>query len=79
MDIDKTRQHALEIYKEAVEAANPKKCVLDYLSLEDEILTIESKTYDLKEFDSIYAIAFGKAASAMAEGVEEILDPWRQT
>jgi glycerate 2-kinase len=73
MDIDKTRQHALEIYKEAVEAANPKKCVLDYLSLEDEVLTIESKPYDLKEFDSIYAIAFGKAASAMAEGVEEVL------
>lgn len=73
MDIDKTRENALEIYKEAVDAANPKKCVLDYLSLEDEILKVDTKTYNLKEYDSIYVIAFGKAASAMAEGVEEVL------
>jgi len=73
MDLDKTRKHALEIYKEAVEAANPKKCVLDYLNLENEVLSIDAKTYNLKEFDSIYTIAFGKAAAAMAEGVEEVL------
>lgn len=73
MDIDKTRSNALDIYNEAVEAANPKKCVLDYLSLEDEVLKVDTRTYDLKEYDSIYAIAFGKAASAMAEAVEEVL------
>ncbi len=73
MDIDKTRENALEIYKEAVGAANPKKCVLDYLSLENEILKVDTKTYNLKEYNSIYVIAFGKAASAMAEGVEEVL------
>ncbi len=73
MDIEKTRENALEIYKEAVAAANPKKCVLDYLSLEDEMLKVDTKTYNLKEYDSIYVIAFGKAASAMAEGVEDVL------
>ena len=73
MDIDKTRNNALEIFKEAVEAANPKKCVLDYLTLEDQLLTVDAKTYNLKEYDSVYAIAFGKAAAAMAEGVEEVL------
>lgn len=73
MDIEKTRQHALEIYKAAVEAANPKKCVLNYLSLNDEVLTVQEKTYNLKEFNSIYVIAFGKAASAMAQGAEQVL------
>ncbi len=73
MDIEKTRENALKIYNEAVEAANPRKCVLDYLSLQDDVLRVESKTYNLKEFESIYTIAFGKAASAMAEGVEEVL------
>ena len=73
MDLNKTRENALKIYNEAVEAANPKKCVLDYLSLEDEVLTVDSKTYNLKEFESIYTIAFGKAAAAMAQGVEEVL------
>ena len=73
MEIKETRENALKIYKEAVEAANPKKCVLNYLSLEDDVLRVESKTYNLKEFESIYTIAFGKAASAMAEGVEKVL------
>ena len=73
MDIEKTRNNALEIYKEAVNAANPKKCVLDYLSLEDEILKVDTKTYNLNEFESVYVIAFGKAASSMAEAVEEVL------
>ncbi len=73
MDIEKTRENALKIYNEAVEAANPRKCVLDYLSLEDDVLRVESKVYNLKEFESIYAIAFGKAAASMAQGVEEVL------
>ncbi|GJM16839.1 MAG: hydroxypyruvate reductase [Thermodesulfobacteriota bacterium] len=73
MDRDKARNHTLEIYKEAVEAANPKKCVQDYLSLEDEVLSVDTKTYNLKEFNAIYTIAFGKAAAAMAEGLEKVL------
>jgi len=73
MDTDKARNHALAIYKEAVEAANPKKCVQDYLRLEDEVLSVDTRAYNLKEFNSIYTIAFGKAAAAMAEGVEEVL------
>lgn len=73
MDLEKTRQHAFEIFREAVEAANPKKCVLNYLSLEGDTLVVDSKTYNLNEFESIYAIAFGKASAAMAEGVERVL------
>lgn len=73
MDIEKTRENALQLYNEAVEAANPKKCVLDYLSLKQDVLRVDSKTYNLKEFESIYTIAFGKAASSMAEGIEKVL------
>jgi len=73
MDLENTRQHAFEIFREAVEAANPKKCVLNYLSLDGETLVVDSKKYNLSEFDSVYAIAFGKASAAMAEGVEKVL------
>ena len=59
MDIDKARNHALEIYKEAVEAANPKKCVQDYLSLEDEVLSVNTRTYNLKEFNAFSILFFG--------------------
>jgi glycerate 2-kinase len=73
MDLEKTRQNAFEIFREAVEAANPKKCVLNYLSLDGDTLVVGSKKYNLSEFNSIYAIAFGKASAAMAEGVEKVL------
>jgi len=73
MDIEKTRKHAFEIYKEAVDAANPKKCVLDHLSLQGNVLSVDSRQYNLTDFESIYTIAFGKAASAMTEGIEEVL------
>ena len=49
MDLEKTRQHAFEIFREAVEAANPKKCVLNYLSLDGDTLVVGSKKYNLSE------------------------------
>ena len=74
MDFKKSRENALKIYREAVEAANPYKCVLDYLSRKGDVLTVDKKRYSLNEFSSIYAVAFGKAATSMAEAVEEVLD-----
>ncbi len=74
MDFKKSRENALKIYREAVEAANPYKCVLDYLSRKGDVLTVDKKRYSLNEFGSIYAVAFGKAATSMAEAVEEVLD-----
>src|SRR5690606_14188281 len=73
MDFKQTREHALEMYKEAVEAANPKKCVLDHVRLMGSTLMVDSAKYDLDEHESIYVIAFGKAASSMAEAIEEVL------
>lgn len=73
MNFQKARENALKIYREAVEAANPKKCVQDHFRLADNILTVDSKSYNLDDFESVYAIAFGKAAPSMAEAVEETL------
>ena len=73
MDLKQTREHALEMYKEAVEAANPKKCVLDHVRLMGSTLMVDSVKYDLDKHESIYVIAFGKAAGSMAEAVEEVL------
>lgn len=73
MDLKQAREHSLELFREAVEAANPKKCVLDHVRLAGSTLMVDSAKYDLDEHESIYVIAFGKAASSMAEAVEEIL------
>jgi len=73
MDFKQAREHALEMYKEAVEAASPKKCVLDHVRLMGSTLMVDSAKYDLDEHESIYVIAFGKAASSMADAIEEVL------
>jgi glycerate 2-kinase len=67
------RDHALKIFQEAVSAANPRKCVLDHIAFEGNILTVGENKYNLDDFKSVYAIAFGKAAPAMAEALEEAL------
>ncbi len=73
MNYQKARDNAHKIYKEAVEAANPKRCVLEHFRLKDSILAVDSNTYDLEDFNAVYVIAFGKAAPSMAEAVEEVL------
>lgn len=73
MDIKQTRDNAIEIYREAVEAANPKKCVQDHVRLNGSVLSIDSTDYNLDNFESVYVISLGKAASPMAKAVEKIL------
>lgn len=68
-----SKEHALEIFKEALEAVNPKKCVLEHVNLKGNVLNIDGKEYDLKKYRSIFVIAFGKAASSMGNALQEVL------
>ena len=68
-----SKEHALEIFKEALDAANPRKCVLEHINLKGDALNIEGKEYDLTKYKSIFVIAFGKAASSMGNAIEEVL------
>ena len=73
MSAEKQRNIAKELFNEALEAANPKRCVLEHVSLSGSTLTVDSKEYDIESYDSIYLVAFGRAASLMASSVEELL------
>ena len=73
MSAEKQRKIASELFNEALEAANPKRCVLEHVSLESATLTVDSQSYDIDKYDSIYLVAFGKAAPLMASSVEELL------
>jgi glycerate-2-kinase len=73
MNFNQTREHALEIFKEALETVNPKRCLFEHITLNGNILGVDSKEYDLKKYRSILVIAFGKAASAMGEAIEGLL------
>lgn len=69
----KIRDHALEIFKEAIEAASPGRCVLEHINLNGDTLSVDKGEYDLKKYRSIFVIAFGKAAPLMAKTLEDVL------
>lgn len=73
MSEKKLREHAKLLFKEAINEANPQKCISEFVSLNGSTLKIDTKEYNLDNFKSIYVIAFGKAAPAMANAVEELL------
>ncbi len=73
MNFNKSREHALEIFKQALEAVNPIRCMKEHISLNGNLLTIDSSQYDLKKYEAVLVVAFGKAASAMGKATEELL------
>ncbi|MGI9533510.1 MAG: glycerate kinase type-2 family protein [Thermodesulfobacteriota bacterium] len=70
---EKLRKDAKEIFNDALDAADPKRCVLEHVSLTDGILCVDSQKYKVSDYNSIFVVAFGKAASLMAKSVEELL------
>lgn len=76
MSAEILRQHSKEIFKSALNAADPMVCVNDTVTFESGTLTVDSRTYDIKQYNNIYVVAFGKAAPSMAKAVEDILSSY---
>jgi glycerate 2-kinase len=69
-----TRKDILDIFYAGLDAADPKRAVTKILSLrKGELLEIGGDLYDLKTFERIIVVGFGKAASPMALALEDIL------
>lgn len=68
--------HALEIVNAAIQAVDPAQAIKSHLQLhEDSAIKIgENDSLDLKDYDELLVIAFGKASSAMATTVLQQLD-----
>jgi len=73
---EKLRKDARELFYQALKEADPRKCVLEHLELKNDKLKAGSRNFNLSDFESVYVIAFGKAASAMAAAIEELLGEW---
>lgn len=69
----KLRKDARKLFDQALKEADPGKCVLEHLELKGERLKVGGESFNLSDFESVYVVAFGKAASAMAAAVEELL------
>lgn len=68
------RKIVLELIESALEAIEPQKVLENSISLENTILKIQDKTFDLQNFDRVFLIGFGKGSAGIARIVEEKLE-----
>lgn len=71
--LKKMKQEAVDIFNQGLEAVNPRDCIHACCKRENNILKVNSKTYNLDRFKDIIVIGAGKACASMALAVEEIL------
>lgn len=67
------RNEALNIFKASLRAVDPVAAVKRFLVRNGDELSLPGKSFQLSAFKGVYLIGFGKAAAAMARGVEEVL------
>lgn len=67
------KKHALQIFRAALDAADPQHAVLRHLRSDGRTLTAGRRRYRLMDTDRVFVIGAGKAGAAMASAVERLL------
>ncbi len=67
------RHHALQIFRAALEAADPQRAVLEHLSFDGRTLKLGRKRFSVSSFERIQVMGAGKASAAMARAMERLL------
>ena len=67
------KQHAFQIFRAALQAADPYHAVLKHASFDGQILKIGKLRYRTSQFDRIQVVGAGKASAAMAHAIERLL------
>jgi glycerate 2-kinase len=71
--VQQLRQHADEIFADAVKAVDAEQCVRTFVSRDGDTLRVDGRDYTLSDFDTIYLVGAGKASPRMAVPVVEML------
>lgn len=71
--ISKQRRDALTIAEAGLQAIDTRTVLHESMVLEDDILTIQGRQFDLASYKHIYIIGFGKVACTAAHTLEQIL------
>src|SRR5512135_2422197 len=66
-------EDARSIYETALASVAPDRLVQTHVSLDGDLLKVRGETFDLAQFESVYVIAFGKAAVGMGSALAGIL------
>jgi glycerate 2-kinase len=73
MSSARIREDAIAIFQSGLKAVDAANAVRRYVRLENHILTVGDKRYDLDDFSGVYVIGAGKASAEMGRPLEEIL------
>jgi glycerate 2-kinase len=65
--------HCLSSFSAAIREVKPSSCIQKALSLQNDRLCVNNKSYKLCK--NVHLVAIGKAAPAMVEGAELVLGP----
>ncbi|HSW96224.1 MAG TPA: DUF4147 domain-containing protein [Candidatus Saccharimonadales bacterium] len=67
------RKIVLELIESALEAIEPQKVLEKNISVENAVLKIQDKIFDLQNFERVFLVGFGKGSAGIAKIVEEKL------
>lgn len=69
----KLRKHALQIFKAGLQAVDPVEAITRHVTLNDHVLRISDRQFNLKDYDRILVVGAGKAVAPMAKALEDLL------
>ena len=69
----KMRKHALQIFRAGLQAVDPVEAINRQVKLNDPVLLIGDRRFDLKNYDRILVVGAGKAGAPMAKAIEDLL------
>lgn len=69
----KMRVHAVQIFEAGLQALDPGQAIIRHVALNDDLLTIGERRFNLKDYDRILVAGAGKAVAPMAKAVEDLL------
>ena len=72
-DIRKMREHAMQIFQAGLQAVDPVEAIIRHVRLNDNLLIIGERRFNLKDYDRILVVGAGKAVAPMAKAVEDLL------
>ena len=72
-NIGKMRKQALKIFQAGLRAVDPVEAIMRHVTLNENVLRIRDRRFNLKDYDRILVVGAGKAVAPMAKAVEDLL------
>jgi hydroxypyruvate reductase len=72
-NIAKMREHAMQIFRAGLQAVDPTQAIVRHVTLKENMLGIDDRQLNLKDYDRVLVVGAGKAVAPMAKAMEDLL------